>query len=126
MLFLVKFYDNKMVKSPYNCVIFPLTQPQVANQKKPLSFVLLFAPLLFSLFSLFFCLFLSWCVSLSLSLFLCACVCVCVCVCVRERERGRERDAKVVSLKGFSVLKIELYLFGVPFIWSFHVYISQF
>ena len=28
MLLLVKCYDNKMVKSPYNCVIFPLTQPQ--------------------------------------------------------------------------------------------------
>ena len=31
-LLLVKCYDNKMVKSPYNCVIYPLTQPQVANQ----------------------------------------------------------------------------------------------
>ena len=30
-------YDNKMVKSPFNCIIFPLTQPQVAKwltQKK--------------------------------------------------------------------------------------------
>ena len=34
MLVLVKCYDNKMVKSPYNCFILPLTQPQVANQKK--------------------------------------------------------------------------------------------
>ena len=33
-LLLVKWYDNKMVKSPFNCVIFPLTQPQVANQQK--------------------------------------------------------------------------------------------
>ena len=32
--FLEKCYDNKMVKSPYNCVIFPLTQPQVANQQQ--------------------------------------------------------------------------------------------
>ena len=31
---LVKCYDIKMVKSPYNCVIFPLTQPQVANQQQ--------------------------------------------------------------------------------------------
>ena len=30
---LVKCYDNKMVKSPYNCVIFPLTQPLVDNQQ---------------------------------------------------------------------------------------------
>ena len=29
---LVKCYDNKMVKSTYNCVIFPLTQ--VANQQQ--------------------------------------------------------------------------------------------
>ena len=29
-----KWYGNKMVKSPYNCVIFPLTQPQVANQQQ--------------------------------------------------------------------------------------------
>ena len=34
MLLLVKCYDKKMVKSPYNCVIFPLTQPQVANQQQ--------------------------------------------------------------------------------------------
>ena len=34
MLLLVKCYDKKMVKSPFNCVIFPLTQPQVANQQK--------------------------------------------------------------------------------------------
>ena len=33
-LMLIKWYDNKMVKSPFNCAIFPLTQPQVANQKK--------------------------------------------------------------------------------------------
>ena len=26
---LVKCYDNKMIKSPNNCVIYPLTQPQV-------------------------------------------------------------------------------------------------
>ena len=31
---LVKLFDNKMVKTPYNYVIFPLTQPQEANQKK--------------------------------------------------------------------------------------------
>ena len=29
-----KWYGNKMVKSPYNCVIFPLTQPQVAKQQQ--------------------------------------------------------------------------------------------
>ena len=34
MLVLIKCYDNKMVKSPYNCVIYPLTQPQVGNQQK--------------------------------------------------------------------------------------------
>ena len=34
VLLLVKCSDNKMVKSPYNCAILPLTQPQVANQKK--------------------------------------------------------------------------------------------
>ena len=34
VLVLVKCYDNKKVKSPYNCVIFPLTQLQVANQQK--------------------------------------------------------------------------------------------
>ena len=33
-LLLVKCNDNKMVKSPYNCVIFTLTQPQVANQQE--------------------------------------------------------------------------------------------
>ena len=33
-LLLVKCYDNKKVKSPYNWVISPLTQPQVANQQK--------------------------------------------------------------------------------------------
>ena len=27
---LEKWYDNKMIKSSYNCVILPLTQPQVA------------------------------------------------------------------------------------------------
>ena len=31
---LLKCYDNKMVKSPYNCFIYPLNQPQVANQQK--------------------------------------------------------------------------------------------
>ena len=31
---LVKCYDDKMVKSPFSWVIFPLTQPQVVNQKK--------------------------------------------------------------------------------------------
>ena len=34
MLLLVKCYDNKMVKSPYNCFIFPFTQPQMANQQQ--------------------------------------------------------------------------------------------
>ena len=34
MLLLVKCCDNKMIKSPFNCGIFPLTQPQVANQQK--------------------------------------------------------------------------------------------
>ena len=33
-LVLVKCQDNKMVKSPYNCFIFPLNQPQVANQQQ--------------------------------------------------------------------------------------------
>ena len=33
-LLLVKYYDNKKVKSPHNWVISPLTQPQVANQQK--------------------------------------------------------------------------------------------
>ena len=33
-LFLVKCFDNKMAKSPFNCVTFPLTQPQKANQQK--------------------------------------------------------------------------------------------
>ena len=32
----VKCYDNKMVKSPYNWVIFPLTQPLVAKKTKTL------------------------------------------------------------------------------------------
>ena len=42
-LLLVKWYDIKMVKSPYNCVIYLLTQPLVANQqeKKKVSIVLL-------------------------------------------------------------------------------------
>ena len=31
-----KYYDNKMFKSPYNCVISPLTQCQVANQQQKL------------------------------------------------------------------------------------------
>ena len=30
----VKCYDNKIVKSPFSCVILLLTQPQVANQQK--------------------------------------------------------------------------------------------
>ena len=36
MQLLVKCFDNEneMVKSPYNSVIFPLTQSQVANQQK--------------------------------------------------------------------------------------------
>ena len=34
VLVLVKCYDNKMVKSPYNWVIYPLTQPQMANQQQ--------------------------------------------------------------------------------------------
>ena len=34
MQLLVKCYDNKNVKSPYNWVISHLTQPQVANQRK--------------------------------------------------------------------------------------------
>ena len=33
-LLLAKCYDNKKVKSPYNQVISPLTQPRVANQQK--------------------------------------------------------------------------------------------
>ena len=34
-LLLVKCYDKKWFKSPFNCVvIFPLTQPQVANQQQ--------------------------------------------------------------------------------------------
>ena len=35
-LLLVKFYVNKMVKSPINCVMFvdSASEPQVANQKK--------------------------------------------------------------------------------------------
>ena len=38
MQLLVKCYDNKNVKSPYNWVISHLTQPQVANkQTKKLS-----------------------------------------------------------------------------------------
>ena len=31
---LVNWYGIKMVKSPYNCVIYPLTQSQVANQQQ--------------------------------------------------------------------------------------------
>ena len=31
---MVKCYDKKMVKSPFNWVIFPLTQLQVANQQQ--------------------------------------------------------------------------------------------
>ena len=33
-LWLVKCYDNKKVKPPYNWVISPLTHPEVANQQK--------------------------------------------------------------------------------------------
>ena len=33
-LLLVKCYDSKKVKSPYKWVIYPLTQPQVANQQQ--------------------------------------------------------------------------------------------
>ena len=33
-LLLVKCYDNKMVNSPFNYVISPLTHPQVANQQQ--------------------------------------------------------------------------------------------
>ena len=33
-LLLVKCYDKKWFKSPFNCVIFPLTHPQVANQQQ--------------------------------------------------------------------------------------------
>ena len=33
-LFLVKCYDNKMAKSPYNLIIHPLIKPQVANQQQ--------------------------------------------------------------------------------------------
>ena len=31
---MVKCYDKKWFKSPYNWVISPLTQPQVVNQQK--------------------------------------------------------------------------------------------
>ena len=34
LLLLVKCYDKKWFMSPYNWVIYPLTQPQVANQQK--------------------------------------------------------------------------------------------
>ena len=34
MLLLVKCYDKKRFMSLYNWVIYPLTQPQVANQQK--------------------------------------------------------------------------------------------
>ena len=30
-------FGQKMVKSPYNCVIFLLTQPQVANQQQQIT-----------------------------------------------------------------------------------------
>ena len=33
-LLLVKCYGNRKVKSPHNWVIYPLTQPQMANQQK--------------------------------------------------------------------------------------------
>ena len=38
MLLLVKCYDKKWFLSPYNWVIYPLTQPQVANQQKKHNF----------------------------------------------------------------------------------------
>ena len=34
MQFLVKCNDNKMVKLPYNLIIYPLTKPQVTDQQK--------------------------------------------------------------------------------------------
>ena len=34
MQLLLKYYDNKMVKSPYNYAFFLLTKPQVANQQQ--------------------------------------------------------------------------------------------
>ena len=34
MLLLVKCFDNKMVKLPFNLIIFPLIKPQEANQQK--------------------------------------------------------------------------------------------
>ena len=34
VLFLVRCYDNKKAKSPYNLIIHPLIKPQVANQQK--------------------------------------------------------------------------------------------
>ena len=33
-LLLVKCYEKKMVESSYNCVIYPLTQPQMAKQQQ--------------------------------------------------------------------------------------------
>ena len=33
-LWIVKLYDNKKVKSPYNWFISPLTQPEEANQQQ--------------------------------------------------------------------------------------------
>ena len=33
-LLLLKCYDNKMAKSPFNWFILPLNQPEVANQQK--------------------------------------------------------------------------------------------
>ena len=38
-LLLVKRYDNKMFKTSFNCVIFLLTQPQVANQQQKKNFL---------------------------------------------------------------------------------------
>ena len=32
--------NNRIVKSPNNCVIYPLTQPQVANQQKMLPWLM--------------------------------------------------------------------------------------
>ena len=42
MLLLAKCYDKKQFMSPYNWVIYPLTQPQVANQQQKKNFCLPF------------------------------------------------------------------------------------
>ena len=39
-LLLGKCYDNKKFKLPYNWVISPLTQPQVANQQKKIKTIM--------------------------------------------------------------------------------------